>query len=511
MSLLKSIRIEHPRFLLVYSPLEFAPNEMAKPDGSLSLPYVAGALRRAGYEVRILDASVGNAKDDVQDSFFTTTYLPTGLVRCGISRDRIVEEIEDADVIGISSIFTTQTKMVFEIVQTVKETDPGKLVIAGGVNSRNLRQRFFAAGADIIMTGEAELSIVEVADAIRGKGDLSDVHGIAFMEDGREVLTPPARLVNDLDELPFPAWDLLPLDKYWEISRPHGGEFPPGMRIQYASLQSTRGCPFHCKYCHISKEDEDGMTGGIGRFRLKSIERTLEELGRLKDLGAEYIFFEDDSLLAKKKRAAKLFKEAGKMGLKLADVNGVNIVHLLKNEGNGHRLAVDVEFLEVIAEAGFKWFHLPFESGNQRLLDEYSTSKWVIENSPIEDLIRKCGEFGISVAGNYIIGYPDETIEEIYTTIRMAKRHVEQGLNHAALFAMVPFPGTEVYDRVIANGQLDPDFDTDTMKWTKSMLKGLAVPAEALEYMRQLAWLTVNRSDFVNYKIGQRVATPVEG
>ena len=75
----------------------------------------------------------------------------------------------------------------------------------------------------------------------------------------------------------------------------------------------------------------------------------------------------------------------------------------------------------------------------------------------------------------------------------------------------MPFPGTEVYDRVIANGQLDPNFHTDTMKWTKSMLKDLCVPAESLEYMRQLSWLTVNTTEFVDYKIGMRVNRPVEG
>jgi len=510
MSLLSSIRIDQPRFLLMYSPLAFAPIEMAKPDGSLSLPYVAGALRGAGYDVRILDVSVGNEKDDLRDSFFRTTTLPSGLVRCGISRERIEEEIAEADVIGISSIFTTQTKMVFEIIRTVKEYDPNKLVVAGGVNARSLRDRFFKAGVDIIMTTEAELTIVELAEAIRGKKDIRGVRGIAFMgDDGREVVNPPGPVVANLDELPFPAWDLLPLEKYWQISRPHGGQFPAGMRIQYGALQSSRGCPFNCKYCHISKEDADGMTGGIGTYRLKSVERTLAELGELKSLGVEYVYFEDDSLLAKKKRATALFREAAKMGLKLADVNGVNIVHLLKNEKQ--KLVVDQEFLEVIAEAGFKWFHLPFESGVQRLLDDYSTSKWVIDETPVEELIRKCNDLGIHVAGNYIIGYPDETIEEIYTTVRMAKRHVEQGLNHAAILALVPFPGTEVFDRVVANGQLARDFDTDSMKWTKSVLGGLAVPAESLEYMRQLAWLTVNKSDFVDYKIGMRVAKPVEG
>ena len=111
-------------------------------------------------------------------------------------------------------------------------------------------------------------------------------------------------------------------------------------------------------------------------------------------------------------------------------------------------------------------------------------------------------------AGNYMIGYPDETLGEIHNTILMAKMHVEAGMNHAALFAVAPFPGAKIYDMVIANGQLDPDFHTDHMKWTKSMMKGLAVPADTLEHLRQLAWLTVNSTDFVSCKIGMRVKQP---
>jgi radical SAM superfamily enzyme YgiQ (UPF0313 family) len=126
-------------------------------------------------------------------------------------------------------------------------------------------------------------------------------------------------------------------------------------------------------------------------------------------------------------------------------------------------------------------------------------------------MIRACTDAGIHTAGNYIIGYPDETIDEIYTTVLSAKKHVEMGLNHAAIFAMVPFPGTKIYDMCIELGMLDPDFDTDIMKWTKSSLKNTKVSPEALEYMRQLAWLTVNNTEFVEYKIGMRVASPVEG
>lgn len=503
-----SYRFADPRFLLMYSALQFGPEEQAKPDGSLSLPYVAGALRRAKYPVRIYDVSVGNEDDRLEDTFFNTTLLPSGLIRCGATPERIAQVIADYDVIGISSIFTTQTTMVLDLVRLVKQVDPTKLVIAGGVNARNLRKRFFAAGVDVILLSESEEIIVEIAEAVRGRKALSTVAGIAFLnERGEEVINRVGRVITDLDELPLPAWDLLPNDKYWHLSRPHGGEFPPGQRIQYAALQTSRGCPFKCKYCHISQEDDDHVAGPLGTLRLKSIDRVLLELQTMKDLGVRYVYFEDDSLFAKKKRAYTLFKAVAEMGLDLSDVNGINICHLQRNAGNGN-LEMDMEFLETVAAAGFHMLHLPFESASPRLLAKYSTSKWNPEKTDIEKMIRACLSVGIKTAGNYMIGYPDETLEEIFSTIVMAKRHVSQGMNHAQMFAVVPFPGTALFDQCVASGQLDPNFNTDHMKWTKSILTGLAVSPDTLEHIRQLAWLTVNRSDFVDYKIKMRVAKP---
>jgi len=504
---LNAFRFTNPKFLLMYSALQFGPEEMAKPDGSLSLPYLAGAIRRAGYDVKILDVSVGDKDEPLADSFFSTRLLDSGLIRCGMSEEKIARQIAEFDVIGVSSIFTTQTTMVLDLIRLAKRTHPGKLVIAGGVNARNLRKRFFDAGADIIVTSEAETIIVKIADAVRGKIRMTDVPGIAYRDDnGVESTNKPPPPLENLDELPMPAWDLLPLKKYWDLSRPHGGQFPEGARIQYASLQTSRGCPFQCLYCHISKEVDGEVAGAVGNFRVKSIDRVLSELQTLKDLGAHYIFFEDDSLFAKKKRAYTLFEKVAEMDLHLSDVNGINIVHLLKNYG-GH-LDIDTEFLEILSTAGFHMLHLPFESANQRLVDKYSSGKWNMDRTDTRKLIKECARAGIKTAGNYMIGYPDETLGEIHKTILYAKMHVEEGLNHAALFAVVPFPGTKIYDMVINSGQLDPDFDTDQMKWTKSILKGLAVPAETLEHMRQLAWLTVNSTEFVNYKINMRVMQP---
>ena len=492
-------RVRDPKFLLLYSPLQFAVGEVAKPDGSLSLTYVAGALRRAGYEVEILDCTVGGKDDLLETTFFRNEPLPNGLLRVGMAPEAILAKAAQFDVIGISSIFTPQTSMVLEVIRLIKTHMPDKLVMAGGTNARSLRARFFDSGADVIALSEADVTVLHIADALRGKIAMTAVPGIAFRdESGKEKANPVGKVVTNLDELAMPAWDLLPLNKYWDISRPHGGHFATGARVQYASLQTSRGCPFRCEYCHISEERGSPLTGDIAKLRFKSIDRVLAELQTLKDLGVEYVYFEDDSLFAKKKRAYDMFNLVKEMGLQLLDVNGINICHLYKN--NGHNLEVDMEFLEMLRAAGFQFLTLPFESASQRILDKYATSKWNVDRTNTKQLIKAFTASGIAVSGNYMIGYPDETKNEIDETILLAKQHVQDGLDYALFFAVVPFPGTALFTTVIRNGQLDPNFNTDEMRWTKSIMKNLAMDSESLEHVRQMAWLLVNRSEYVAYK-----------
>ena len=492
-----------PRFLLMYPPLQFAPQDSVKPDGSLSLPYVAAALRDAQFDVKILDASVGNEKDDLNDTIFHPTPLPSGLVRVGMSKERIAREIADYDVVGITSIFTVQTTMVLDLIRLIKEVDPNKLVVSGGVNARYLAPRFFDAGADIICLSEAEKTITQIGDTLRaGSRDFSGINGIAFKNaDGEVAFNNTEDTVMDLDQLPHPAWDLLPMDKYWELSRPHGGDFPAGVRIQYASMMTTRGCPFSCSYCHISKEVSGSRAGEIGGLRMKSIDRVMEEIHTLKGLGAEYVFLEDDSLLAKKDRAIQIFKALKGQGLKLIDVNGVNIVHMVKNEGGG-RLVIDREMLEAMAECGFEKISLPFESGVQRVIDKFASRKWQTEKLDTVALIRTLREVGITPLGNYTIGYPDETFDEMMETIMLAKRHVDEGLSAASFFVIVPFPGTTLFDMAVRDGHLPADIDPDEMRWTRSVFRNTPVSADSLELIRTLAWKLINRPEFVGSKEG---------
>ena len=241
------------------------------------------------------------------------------------------------------------------------------------------------------------------------------------------------------------------------------------------------------------------MAGNIGGLRLKSLDRVIEEIRVLKGLGTEYMFLEDDSLLAKKQRAIQIMEALKGQGLHLIDVNGVNIAHLMRNDGTG-RLVVDTELLQAMADCGFEKVALPFESGSQRILDKYASKKWRVDKLDTVALVRAVRDAGITPLGNYTVGYPDETFDEMMETFTLAKRHVEEGLAAASFFVIVPFPGTTLYDMVIQDGMLSPDFNTDDMRWTRSVLKGTSVSAETLEYLRALAWKLVNKSRFVESK-----------
>lgn len=362
----------------------------------------------------------------------------------------------------------------------------------------------------MVFLSEAEKTIVQLAETLRENGrDIGHVKGIVFRHEGNLVVNNATAVVTELDELPMPAWDLLPNEKYWEIGRPHGGGFPSGRQVRYAEMMTSRGCPFACLYCHISKETEGSVSGAISKYRMKSHERVIREIDALKQLRAEYVFLEDDSLLAKKPRVLKIFRALVEKGMKLSDINGVNIAHLYRNAGDG-RLEPDAELLEAMAEAGFDALTLPFESGCQRILTKYASNKWNVDKMDTTRLIRTAQSVQIRVAGNYTIGYPDETIEEMTETIMMARRHMDEGLAAANIFCIVPFPGSLLFDIAIRDRHLDPDFDTDQMKWFKPIMKNTTVSTEAVQCIRDLAWKVLNKPSYVADKMNLTVEPPCD-
>jgi radical SAM superfamily enzyme YgiQ (UPF0313 family) len=195
-----------------------------------------------------------------------------------------------------------------------------------------------------------------------------------------------------------------------------------------------------------------------------------------------------------KKRSLRLLSKIRGAGLDILDVNGINVVHLLK------RWKPDHEVLSALVDAGFTEIVLPFESGNLRVLRKYASNKLNIEKSDIKALIEACKSYGLRIAGNYMLGYPDETLQEVQTTVDMARRHVGWGLDSANFFLVMPLPGTPLYDMAVANGNVSADFNPDTMNWTRANMAKTLVPAAQLEEIRDHAWETVNPESFRSYK-----------
>ena len=123
--------------LLLYPPEQTWPEMMCKPNGSLAYPMLAGALINASIEVSIYDACVGNEKDDLSKVFYTTSNLESGMIRTGVSDERILEEVSSYDIVGITSIFSHQETMVLKTANLIKKKYPEKILVSGGGNARH--------------------------------------------------------------------------------------------------------------------------------------------------------------------------------------------------------------------------------------------------------------------------------------------------------------------------------------------------------------------------------------
>ena len=487
--------------LLLYPPEQAWPGMMIKPNGSLAYPYLGAALRNIGVEVYVYDACVGNENDNLDDFFKKSKLLPSGMVQTGVTDQRILEMVVNYDVIGITSIFSQQETQVLRCARLIKTHFPEKKIFSGGVNAKSRPQQFFDAGVDMIFTSESEITIQEVIKIMQKENDdFSPIGKIIYKDKSGKILdnTHFGDIIMDLDKLPIPAWDLLPNERYWKIGRPHGGSNKiVGKELKYASMMTSRGCPFNCSFCHIADETEKSISGAIGKFRIKSDERVQKEFDILKnDIGVKQIYIEDDSLFGMKRRAIRLLKSLVDYGLDLLDVNGVNTIHLVKKSGKPGWMVPDEELIELLAEVGFTDLCLPFETANLRIMKKWCSNKLALDKFDPIALVKMLTKYKINVETNYMIGFPDETKEEIDITLNFARKMKEHGIDHVHFSLVMPVPGTPIFKYCRENNMFPAVYNSDKFQWTKANLVNTPVPPHELENIRDKAWEEFNNEEF---------------
>jgi radical SAM superfamily enzyme YgiQ (UPF0313 family) len=368
---------------------------------SLGLGYLAASLEKNGLSAEIYDASAeGKSLEDV--------------------RKKVLDN-KGIDWIGISTT-SYQYKMALNVAQIVRENSPGTRIIMGGVHPTLFPDEILSSAfVDFVVRNEGEITLPEL---MRGENP-GRIPGISFKDNGRIVHNPDRPWIENLDDIPYPAYHLLPMGKS-ELTLGAAKRWPAVMLI------GSRGCRFNCSFC---------TTAAMGsKFRYRSAENILGEIKLLTDkYGIREIHFQDDSFTLNRERVLKLCG--------LIKENKIDISWLCM----ANAVALDEEVLVHMKEAGCHQICMGIESGNEHILKDL--------NKPVRlDQVRKAvamvKKAGIDARGSFMVGCPGETEETIKKTINFAK---ELDLDLISVTILTPLPGSRLYKWAKEMGYLMSD------------------------------------------------------
>lgn len=376
----------------------------------LGLLSLGAILRKEGHRICIVDASAQ-----------------------GIDYEQTVQEAKkfQPDIIALTAVTPAIIKTA-KLASMMKGIYPNVPIVIGGPHFTAVPEQTLNDYQvfDYGVVGEGELSLIDLIEVLPTGKTLSDVPGTVYRENGKIVFSPPRPPINDLDVLPFPAWDLL-----------HG--FPalyhPAL-FKYKKLPAThiisaRGCPNKCIFCDTSVFDH--------RIRFHSSEYILNMISYLvANFGIKEIIFEDDQFLVNKKRVIKICEGILKAKWSIAWCCSARV-----------NCTNDLAILKLMKQSGCWQINYGIESGNQKILD---FAKKEITINQIEKAVLLTHKAGILSKGYFIFGLPYETEKTMQNTICMAKRiH----LNDMSVFTLTPFPGSKMYNLAEQYGTIEKDFE----------------------------------------------------
>jgi radical SAM superfamily enzyme YgiQ (UPF0313 family) len=322
------------------------------------------------------------------------------------------------DIVGIST--TTLTAPVTRaLCRAIKRSAPRCAVYVGGSHPTALPADLLP-DADATVIGEGEETIAALV-----RGEICDgVAGLAFWSGSAATVNPRRPLIPDLDALPFPAYDLLPLDRY---AYQYPFRAAPG---RYATIVTARGCPGGCAFCAKSAAWGD-------RVRFHSVDRAVDHVTRLVDrLGVTLLYFYDDTFLARRERAVELAERIGRAG------------RPLKWICQGRADEVDDAVCAALARAGCVQIEIGIETGDPDILESIGKR---IRLDHVRAAFAAARRNGLQTRANFLFGFPDETPATIRRTVAVAR---EVNPTYANFFHLVPVPGSRYFDLYRRNGWL---------------------------------------------------------
>jgi anaerobic magnesium-protoporphyrin IX monomethyl ester cyclase len=378
--------------LLIEAPYDYGRMEaMTKPHFPLGLGYIASYLRRQGHQVRLL---LSLTPEDLPHQF--QTFNP--------------------QVVGVGCMTPTFPQAV-AICREVKNRS-NAVTVLGGPHVTALQKEILEVQPEIdyVVVGEGELTITELCQMLEHSDrEASQIQGLVYRTaDGTVQATPRRDLIKDVDSLPFPARDLV------DMSRLGTHKYIDVGRVS-ATMISSRGCPFKCAFCssHITM-------GKVYRFR--SAENVLAEIDELVNrYRVNHIAFEDDTFTLNRDRVETICR-----GL-IKGNHDLTWYCLSRVE------SMDLELARLMRHAGCRLVSFGIESGNPDILQKIHKK---ISLPAARQAIEACYQAGLRSQCTFILGFPFDTQKTMADTLHFAQ---ELSPTIAIFFALVPYPGTEMY------------------------------------------------------------------
>lgn len=365
---------------------------------------IAGPVRDAGYDVCMLDGR------------WDTDW-----------KRKVRERADRLACVGITSLTGPSVADGLQFASYVRELRPEVPILWGGWHATfAARQAVEDPRVDVVVRGFGESTFVELLAALRSGRSLREIHGISFRE-GQETIETPDRPLEDINQFPPPAYDLIDPARYINTARPG---------VRQAGAIFSRGCPFACEFCLDSRNKWLGLT----------VDRMMAEIEFWIGQGANQIMFFDGNFFLGKQRIVEFCEAVLARGLEKKFRWSATAV--------GNRVVqMEEELLSLLARAGLHQVALGAESGSQELLSRI-TNKTTVEHTV--DAIRRLTRHGINPYLFFLVGYPDEPADALDRTFRLAclANRINPNAEIQVNFT-TPLPGSEVFRYAAERGLVE--------------------------------------------------------
>lgn len=393
----------------------------------IGLAYIAGSLRDHGFPVAIVDP-VGEAPFDVHP------VDDRPLVTYGWTHEQTVAAMPaDTKYVGLSCMFSQEWPLFKALARRVRKRFPDAVIVAGG-------EHITAAPAfcledcealDYAAIGEGEATMVELLETLEWGGDVANVGGIVRRGGDSTITNERRQRIRDVNAIPRPAWDLTPIDSYLENGLHYGvgsGRTMP--------MVATRGCPFQCTFCSSPQM-------WTTRWSTRDPIDVVDEMQLYYDkYGARNFDFYDLTAIVRKDWIVEFCRELISRNLGIT----------WQMPAGTRSEAIDDEVAELLAQSGHRNLVYAPESGSPRVLD---LIKKKIKVPRMLESMRSSIRNGISVKLNMICGFPDEKLEDALDTYKFLVQCAWIGVDDVTFAIFSPYPGSELFDRLHAEGKID--------------------------------------------------------